>query len=87
LVTNAAGAATLVRHLDDRLTHGYTLALQQNQDGRRRALLQVYDVYDSGEANVVVQRHFGYVDPLGRLGLVTAAPLSTGAVVGPAPGR
>lgn len=87
LVTDAARAAVLVKHLDDQLTHGYRLTLQQNLDGRRRALLDVYDVYDTGGRDVVVRHHLGYVDRVGGLGLADAAPLSTGAVVRPAPGR
>jgi hypothetical protein len=86
LVADAAAAAVLVEHLDDNLTHGYTLALQQNEDGRRRALLDLYDVYDTDDGHLVVQRHLGYVDTDGRLALADAAPLSTGAAVGPGPG-
>jgi hypothetical protein len=86
LVTDAAEAALLVERLDDTLTHGYHLTLQQNEDGRRRALLDVYDVFDSPDGTIQVRHHLGYLREDGTLGLAEASPLSTGAVVTQAPG-
>lgn len=84
LLTNAAEAAVLVKQLDDHLTHGYAVSLQQNEDGRRRALLNLYDVYDTPDDAVVVQHSLGYVGPDGDLRPVRSAPLYSHHVVVPA---
>lgn len=86
LVGNAAAAAALVEHLDDHLTHAYSLNLQQNEDGRRRALLDLYDVYQTPDERVVVRRSSGYVGADGTLRLAQDNPRYSHDVVNPGPG-
>ncbi|GAA4700795.1 hypothetical protein [Nocardioides conyzicola] len=54
--------------IDDNAHHAYVVSLEQNDDGRIRALLNVYDVFESRDSgDAVIQSSYGWVDSDGDL--------------------
>ncbi|HET9500128.1 MAG TPA: hypothetical protein VFO98_07690 [Marmoricola sp.] len=67
LLTDSVRPIAVTQRLDDNQAHAYHVTYQENDDGRRRALLNTYDVLHDAEGRVDVRWSRSYVDAGGDL--------------------
>lgn len=82
---NLGNAVSNARHLDDPIHYAYQLQLEQNSDGRKRAILTTYQVFteaDSGQQ--VVQANYGYFNAHGNLQSVPITSMNPDIYMPPA---
>lgn len=66
LVDGAEGL-NVISQIDDNDTHRYHVEFQENSDGRKRVILNTYDVMQGEDGSPHAQWHRSYIDSDGRL--------------------
>jgi hypothetical protein len=68
LAISGAEGFLAAKGIDDNAHHAYDIRLEQNDDGRTRALLTVYDVFENRETgDAVIRSSYGWVNDDGDL--------------------
>lgn len=70
VVSGAANSATLLREVDGGEDSRFVLTLEENEDGRRRALMRTYEVFEgvddkTGDPEFTIQSRYGFLDEEG----------------------